>query len=1723
MKRRILSIFCVLALCLGLLPTTALAANDPVTYLTWSEEQSKLVTDTCDSYTSLTSSSNISSLGTEGQQKWYVLKGNNSRRFRIEVKGDVHLILSNNCTLTAQQGIHVTDGSSLTIYAQSEDADAMGKLVALSGDDYLTYHYCAVIGGNGTDTAGSITINGGNITATGKSDSGAYGAAIGTGCYSTSGSTDSTMAITINGGIVTAEATGGGAAIGTGYRTGGGTITINGGTINATSNGDGAAIGTGYTGNGGTISINGGTVQATSNNSGAAIGVGDSGTLGTVNITGGQITAAALNQRKASESGAAIGCGYFYKTDGKIYISGGTINITAGYLNGIGYGHYKSSTSGSSSITITITGGSICNSYKITTTPVNSSNAPVYKTKVDLSDVSGIDANQAVSGSITGCNYYGFNDVYTDDDTCLYLYLPAGETTATFGGKTFQGTVSAGDGNVLTASDAAKDPVSYIDKTGQQYSAKYYTVVTDTTSAWTTGWYVVSGNTTISNRIEVTGNVSLILTDGATLTASAGIHVPETASLDICGQSGGTGKLKATASEGNAAIGGNGGEKETTGTISICSGTVEATGGSGGGAGIGGGANCYNGTDTRGTVAIYGGAVKATGGNGGAGIGTGKDGQINNIILAGGTIEANGGGDSAQDIGLGGGTSTLDGVMEFDAGHGGVEEDGGEPVLQSVSGSETNHRYDLDIRGGSIYTSGGTEAVTAPDPYNSNYGGLAVKNKIVYYAEADFGTGYTNQPVSGTITVGDSDYQYSFNGVKTDASGKLHLYTFAGDVELTANGSTFEGAIDATHSKLTRQQQPLSGTISIEGTVQCGETLTVNTESVTPADAKNSLTYTWYRCTSSDGSDGAKIENANTGTYTLTTEDIDKYIKVEVTSTEYSGTLSATTSQVQKAPTPITITGVTVTNRTYDGTTAVTVTDLTFEGLQGSDSISKDDLDISAMTATVSSADAGTYPTVTLGGMIVVDNVNYTLTMPTEPVQANNGSGVIISKATATAVSDAMSVSNKVAQTYTYNLSQLLPTLDGGKSLGEVTYALDAVDLGSYYNSSSPATISGSTLTLPIQAVDSDTAGSIGTVKVTINSTNFEPMTAIIAVSSVNKQTQTVTISGQPSSVVYGDSFTLTAHGEGSGAVTWSATGCAEVDSTGKVTVTGAGSFTITAAVAEDDTYAAASNGINITAGKKTLTVKAPSIEIHVKDSIPDLSGLSCTIYGLVGEDSLTDVTLSYAETPDSSTTGSYAIVPSGGSFTTGVKDNYDIQYMNGTLTITSQPTPTPTYYMVTVNGGTGGGSYQAGQTVTITAEIRTGYTFKTWTAIGVTLSNPDSTTVTFLMPENDVTLTSSWTANSTGGGSTGGGGGSSSSNITTETTKNPDGSTTTTVTNNTTGTVTETTTWPDGSKEVIETKKDGTVTTTTTDADGNKTEVVEKPDGSSKTTVDNKDGSGSVTLVDADGNIISQATLSEAAVAAAQEKGEAVALPMPEVPVTSDRETAPTVTVDLPVGGSVKVEIPVEDVTAGTVAVLVKSNGDEEIIKTSVTTGSGVTVTLNDGDTVKIVDNSRDFADVPDNYWGAEAVDFAVSRELFAGTSATTFSPNTAMTRAMIVTVLARFEGVDTSTGENWYDAGAQWAVEEGISDGTNLDQDLNREQLATMLWRYAGEPVPTASLDAYGDAASVSSYARQAMAWAVETGLIQGVTGDTLRPQGEATRAQVSTILQRFVETFN
>ena len=161
-------------------------------------------------------------------------------------------------------------------------------------------------------------------------------------------------------------------------------------------------------------------------------------------------------------------------------------------------------------------------------------------------------------------------------------------------------------------------------------------------------------------------------------------------------------------------------------------------------------------------------------------------------------------------------------------------------------------------------------------------------------------------------------------------------------------------------------------------------------------------------------------------------------------------------------------------------------------------------------------------------------------------------------------------------------------------------------------------------------------------------------------------------------------------------------------------------------------------------------------------------------------------------------------------------------------------------------------------------------------------------------------------------------------------------------------------------------------------------------------------------------------------------------------------------------------------------------------------------------------------FTDVPAGSWYEDAVNYVPEKGLMNGTSKNSFSPNATTTRGMIVTILARVEGVNTN-GTPWYAAGQKWAMDNGISDGTNMPGVITREQLATILYRYAKQKgydvSKSAALTAFSDADKVSGYASEAMQWAVAEGLLQGSNGK-LDPQGSATRAQVATILMRFME---
>ncbi len=159
-------------------------------------------------------------------------------------------------------------------------------------------------------------------------------------------------------------------------------------------------------------------------------------------------------------------------------------------------------------------------------------------------------------------------------------------------------------------------------------------------------------------------------------------------------------------------------------------------------------------------------------------------------------------------------------------------------------------------------------------------------------------------------------------------------------------------------------------------------------------------------------------------------------------------------------------------------------------------------------------------------------------------------------------------------------------------------------------------------------------------------------------------------------------------------------------------------------------------------------------------------------------------------------------------------------------------------------------------------------------------------------------------------------------------------------------------------------------------------------------------------------------------------------------------------------------------------------------------------------------------FDDVATDAWYFDAVSYAVSEGLFTGTSDNSFSPDTAMTRAMLWTVLARMEGIDTQGGDSWYTKGMEWAVSTGISDGTNPDGNITREELSTMLYRYAQSPAITAVELPFADAENIADWSYDAMLWAVSKQIISGMTQTEIQPQGEATRAQVATILMRYTQ---
>ena len=537
---------------------------------------------------------------------------------------------------------------------------------------------------------------------------------------------------------------------------------------------------------------------------------------------------------------------------------------------------------------------------------------------------------------------------------------------------------------------------------------------------------------------------------------------------------------------------------------------------------------------------------------------------------------------------------------------------------------------------------------------------------------------------------------------------------------------------------------------------------------------------------------------------------------------------------------------------------------------------------------------------------------------------------------------------------------------------------------------------------------------------------------------------------------------------------------------------TNAGTYTVTVTLKDtenfvwnDKTDAAKGYTFVIAPAKVTVTIKDKSAYVGSKTA-PDLSNpekdKDYTISGLIGEDTLTgSVKLKYnPATPDMTKVSDTTQIVNNGS--TLANSNYDVTYVDGKLTVTYRPSS--------------GGSSSGSSTVkTETTKNDDGSTTKTetkkdGTVIETTTGKDGSVTKTETKAETKPDGTKAETKS--------------------ETVTNKDGSKVESETRTETkkdGTVTE-------SKTETITSKDGTKSETKSETKIDKNGVTSGTETTKTTTANGSTGMTVTTIKNGESKTAAEAKVSSKAVEDAKKNGEAVKAPV-EVEATRNSDTAPTVKVELPKGaGETKVEIPVSNATPGTVAVLVHPDGTEELLKDSIPTENGIQLTVNDGATVKIVDNSKDFIDTQD-HWAKDAIDFVSARGLVNGMTATSYAPNNSTTRAQLWTILARQNDADLTGGATWFENAQNWAKTKGISDGANPNAAINRAQMVTMLWRAEGQPVAGGAAS-FTDV-SADSYYAQAVSWAVENGITTGVGGGRFDPAATCTRAQIAAFLAR------
>ena len=793
---------------------------------------------------------------------------------------------------------------------------------------------------------------------------------------------------------------------------------------------------------------------------------------------------------------------------------------------------------------------------------------------------------------------------------------------------------------------------------------------------------------------------------------------------------------------------------------------------------------------------------------------------------------------------------------------------------------------------------------------------------------------------------------------------------------------------------------------------------------------------------------------------------------------------------------------VAVEDKTYDGTTNADISSVTFEG---SVTLQKDK--DYTVTASFDDASVGSgknvTATVTLMGQAAK---NYALEQSSS---ATTGS---ITKAAAPdfAKETALTIVNGHEKTYTVTLPAL-PTLETPKEYGAPTYELGEIKLNDGYYTSG-AKVENGELTLPIQKNDVETTGSVGTVTVVIKSTNYKDITLTVNVNATNKLVPTVTAPTANALTYNGAEQALVTAGKTTGGTMLYRLGDSEW-SEQIPTAKNAGEYTVWYKVQGNAEYAdVAEQNVTVTVAKKSVTVTALDKSAYTGSTAPDLSSPEADkdykVEGLVGADTLSGtVTLDYTQTPDMSKTGKTAINITG----TLSNDNYAITYVSGTLTVSKQSSSDGG----SSSGGSGGG----------------------------------------------------------GGSSSGGSNGSGNNDNTNQPEDKPQAPATGETKpiqpdKNGNAAVDNSSVQSAIDKAKQDAKKNGTtengigVTVPITLAAGQTSfnvtikaqtldllvkENVRQFTVATDHLVSVNIGLDTLKQLDtasAGGDIILRADKVDAlrSTEAKATIGTRPTYDLSLVYLSGGKET-PIANLN---GHTISVRLPYTpangEQTGNLYAVYVDGAGKVEWITKSSYNASLKAVVFETGHFsvygVGYKNPAPVFTDIT-GHWAADNILFAASRGLLSGTSDTTFSPNTGMTRGMFVTALGRLAGINPDSyqtgkftdvkADAYYAPYVNWAAQTGIVEGVTAttfapDTNINREQMAVIMKNYAaklGYDLPqTLKAVTFADNTQISSWAKDAVKSMQQAGILAGKNENKFDPKGTATRAEVATVLRRFVE---